>query len=319
MTKKVVFAFGRMNPPTTGHEKLVHKVKAIAKAEGATHHIVLSHTQDAKKNPLSVEDKVKHAKRMFPGTNISGASKEHPTMIHHLKKMHQDGVTHVTVVAGSDRTDEYKRLLNTYNGTHAKAEYNFKHINVVSAGHRDPDAEGTTGMSASKMREHAKNNDLGSFKKGLPSKTSHEHAKELFDDTRKGMKLTEGMISFRRFIGESWFKKKPKAVENTNTRWPNNHADTKGWMDREVEHHVKHDPKNLHNLFTPASGDYMPMRIHVGAKWHDDEVQKHYREIKKKHPEAVAKAKEVTTGIAGHVAMSRVGDGEDYHGVPLPR
>lgn len=182
--RHVVFAFGRMNPPTTGHEKLVNKVKSEAKKNNADHQIVLSSTQDKKKNPLTAEQKIKHAKRFFPGTNISAASKEHPSFIHHAKRLHKEGYTHLTMVAGSDRVKEMHTLLHKYNG--AGKEFNFKHIKVVSAGHRDPDAEGTEGMSASKMRDHAKSSNFEEFKKGIPKHVSHAHAKELYDDVRKG-------------------------------------------------------------------------------------------------------------------------------------
>jgi dephospho-CoA kinase len=192
--KHAVLAFGRMNPITNGHEKLVNKVKEIADKVGGSHHIVLSHSQDAKKNPLTADQKVKHAKRAFPGTNFTAASKEKPTFFDHAEALHKKGVTHLHMVGGSDRTEEYHRLLHKYNGAHEGARFNFKEIKVHSAGERDPDAEGVTGISASKMREHAKSGDLDSFKKGAPSSMSHAHVKQMFNDVRKGMKLHEEII-----------------------------------------------------------------------------------------------------------------------------
>lgn len=183
----VVMSFGRMNPPTTGHGKLVDKVKEVADEHNAPHEIILSHSQDPKKNPLSQEDKIKHAKRFFPGANIVGSSKDLPSLIHHAKRLNNLGHRHLIVVAGSDRVDQYKKLLNTYNGTHEKAEFNFQKISVVSAGQRDPDAEGLEGMSASKMREHAANGNFNEFKKGVPEHVSEKHAKSLYDDVRKGL------------------------------------------------------------------------------------------------------------------------------------
>jgi hypothetical protein len=193
--KHAVLAFGRMNPPTTGHAKLVDKVKEVAKSVGGSHHVVLSHSQDEKKNPLSAEQKLKHAHRFFPDTNLSTSDKEHPTFLQHAAKLHKAGATHLHMVAGSDRVEEYKKKLAQYNGKHEGALYNFKHITVHSAGERDPDAEGTEGMSASKMREHAKNNNLKEFKKGVPSHVSHTHAKELMGDVRKGMAIKEDFSS----------------------------------------------------------------------------------------------------------------------------
>ena len=187
----VVMAFGRMNPPTIGHEKLVNRVKEIAKDYNAPHHIILSHSVDAKKNPLDAAAKVKHAKRFFPNTNIETSTKEKPTFLQHAQALNQAGHDHLVMVAGSDRTQEYQDKLNQYNGTHKGALFNFKKIEVKSAGQRDPDAEGAEGMSASKMREHAKNNDFTSFKQGVPAHLPEKHAKELFRDVRKGMGLNE--------------------------------------------------------------------------------------------------------------------------------
>ena len=192
--RHAVLAFGRMNPITNGHEKLVNKVKEIADKVGGSHHIVLSHSQDAKKNPLTADQKVKHAKRAFPGTNFTAASTRAPTFFDHAEALHKQGVTHLHMVGGSDRTEEYHRLLHKYNGTHEGARFNFKEIKVHSAGERDPDAEGVTGISASKMREHAKSGDLDSFKKGAPSSMSHAHVKQMFNDVRKGMRLHEEII-----------------------------------------------------------------------------------------------------------------------------
>ena len=186
-------AFGRMSPPTTGHEVLVNKVKDVAKEHGATHSVVLSHTQDKDKNPLSSADKVKHAKRFFPKTNISTSSKESPTFLSHAAELHKKGVTHLHMVAGSDRVPEYKKKLAQYNGKGEGKLFNFKKITVHSAGERDPDAEGTTGMSASKMRSHASSGNFKEFKKGVPAHVPEHHAKEMFHDVRKGMQIKESI------------------------------------------------------------------------------------------------------------------------------
>ena len=161
--KPVVMAFGRMNPPTTGHAVLVDKVHELAKKHSAHHEVILSHSQDTEKNPLSQTDKIKHAKRYFPNTNITGSNKENPNFISQAKRLNQAGHKHLIMVAGSDRVKEYQDTLKRYNGK----EFNFKKIDVVSAGHRDPDAEGVSGMSASKMREHAKNKNFKSFRGGI--------------------------------------------------------------------------------------------------------------------------------------------------------
>jgi hypothetical protein len=188
-----VMAFGRMSPPTTGHEVLVNKVKDVAQEHGANHSVVLSHTQDKDKNPLSSADKLKHAKRFFPKTNLSTSSKESPTFLSHAAELHKKGVTHLHMVAGSDRVAEYKKKLAQYNGKGEGKLYNFKKITVHSAGERDPDAEGTTGMSASKMRGHASSGNFKEFKKGVPAHVPEHHAKEMYHDVRKGMQVKESM------------------------------------------------------------------------------------------------------------------------------
>jgi hypothetical protein len=191
--KHHVMTFGRMNPPTTGHLKLIDKVKEVAAKHNAGHTVVTSHSQDKSKNPLSAAQKIKHLHRYSPDTHFVASSKEHPTFLHHAAELHKKGVTHLHMVAGSDRVDEYKKKLHQYNGTHKGALYNFKKITVHSAGQRDPDAEGSSGMSGTKMRAHAAAGNAKEFKKGVPAHVSDEHAKELMHDTRKGMGLHENL------------------------------------------------------------------------------------------------------------------------------
>jgi hypothetical protein len=188
--KHAVLAYGRMNPPTTGHMKVIDKVQSVAKDVGGEHHMIVSHSNDPKKNPLSSEQKVKHLQRYAPGANIRASSKENPTLFSHAAELHKSGVTHLHVVAGSDRVDEYKKKFKELNGKpnkEGKVPFNFKKITVHSSGERDPDAEGDTGMSGTKMREHAKNKNFDEFRKGVPAHVSDEHAKELMHDVRRGM------------------------------------------------------------------------------------------------------------------------------------
>ena len=188
--KHAVLAYGRMNPPTTGHLKVVNKVQEVAKKVSGEHHMIVSHSNDPQKNPLTGEQKVKHLKRYAPGANIRASSKENPTLFSHAAELHKQGVTHLHVVAGSDRVAEYKQKFKELNGkANKKGEvpFNFKKITVHSAGTRDPDAEGDTGISGTKMRQHASNNDFKSFRKGVPGHVSDEHAHELMSDVRKGM------------------------------------------------------------------------------------------------------------------------------------
>ena len=198
--KKIVTAFGRMNPPTIGHQKLVDAVLNRAKADDADHDIRLSHSQDGKKNPLTQDQKLHHVRKMFPGVNFSGSSKEQPSFIAHLKDLHSKGYTHVTMIAGSDRVAEYQKIVDKYNKDPKEGgEFNFKSIKIQSAGHRDPDAEGAEGMSASKMRQHAQEGNYHSFKAGLPSHVTHEHGQELYNHVRSGMGIKESASPLMRF------------------------------------------------------------------------------------------------------------------------
>jgi len=191
-----VMSFGRMNPITKGHEKLVNKVQQVARQVGGSHHVVLSHSQDKNKNPLSPTDKLKHAKKAFPRANLSTSDKENPNYLKQAAKLHKKGVSHLHVVAGSDRVSEFKNTLDRYNGTHSKALYNFKKITIHSSGDRDPDSQTTSGMSGTKMRGHAVKGDYKSFKSGAPSKMSDSHVKHMYNDTRKGMKIAEDVAVF---------------------------------------------------------------------------------------------------------------------------
>ena len=191
-SKPVVMAFGRMNPPTTGHMKVIDKVKSTAEKLGAKHTVVVSHSQDSKKNPLSGSQKKKHLERYSPGTHFETASKSHPTVLHHAAKLHKSGVTHLHMVVGSDRVKEMHHLIHKYNGVEGShGHYNFKKIHIHSAGHRDPDSEGSEGMSGTKMRHHASTGNYKEFKKGVPGHVPEHHAKELYHDVRKGMGIHE--------------------------------------------------------------------------------------------------------------------------------
>jgi hypothetical protein len=186
-TNPIVASFGRMNPPTyQGHGAVVGKVRELAADKKAKHEIVLSRSQDPEKNPLTPDQKIKHARRMFPGSNINVADEDKPNIIAQAKKWADAGHDHLVLVVGSDRVDEMKKLLDSYNGK----EFNFKKIEVVSAGERDPDSEDETqGMSATKMRGHAITGKFSQFRKGMHPNTSDIDAREMYDDVRKGMDI----------------------------------------------------------------------------------------------------------------------------------
>lgn len=197
----IVFGFGRLNPPTKGHEVLANAIKTLATKHNAEHVLYVSRSQDSKKNPLNLEQKVYYVRNSFKGLNVVGASDKVRTFIEAAKEL-TGKYDNLIMVAGSDRVLEYKTLLDKYNGK----DFNFKSILVVSAGERDPDAEGASGMSATKMRQAATDNDFSKFKSGVPSGMSASVAKKMFDDVRTGMKLSEDFDEVRDdYINEKVF------------------------------------------------------------------------------------------------------------------
>jgi len=199
--KHIVFSYGRMNPPTAGHSKVVDKVHSHAQKIGANHAVIVSHSQNNKTDPLHHEHKKEYLRHIHPEVNFEHSTKEHPHFLAQLKKFNQEGHTHATMVVGSDRVKQFKALAKKYNGK----EYNYKKIHILSAGQRDPDAEGVAGISGTKMRAHASSNDYKSFKAGLHANHSDEHARKLYKATRQGMNLQKeerGMLDFKTFLTE---------------------------------------------------------------------------------------------------------------------
>lgn len=180
--KTIVFAFGRFQPSTTGHSLLVSAVEKTAKSHNADSLIYASKTQDKKKNPLSVEQKIHYLKLMFPHTNFKAANEKERTPIEAAKELNKK-YKNLIMIAGSDRVDSFEKLLNQYNGI----EYNYESITVVSAGERDPDADDASGMSGTKMRTLALDGNYPEFKKGLPHTLKDVDGKQLMNDIRIGM------------------------------------------------------------------------------------------------------------------------------------
>ena len=179
--KTAAMAFGRLNPPTIGHAKLV----AAIEAQEGDHYLFLSQTQKPKTDPLDFATKMKLAKQFFPGINVGHQAVRTP--IQALEQLQGLGYTDVVFIAGSDRVDGFQKLFDTYNGQPdktGKVPFKFNSIKVVSAGERDPDADGAEGMSASKMRAAAAAGDLESFAQGVPTPAL---AQKLYDAVRTGM------------------------------------------------------------------------------------------------------------------------------------
>tara|TARA_R100001369_G_scaffold78534_1_gene108236 strand:- start:2202 stop:4811 length:2610 start_codon:yes stop_codon:yes gene_type:complete len=186
-----VFTFGRFNPPTTGHEKLID---ALAKQQsnnaGSAMYVYPSHSQNAKKDPLPHALKIAYMRKMFPKYKGNITVSKSRTALEAAVELHKKRHRSIVMVVGSDRVTEFNTLLNKYNGVDSKhGFYSFDDIKVVSAGERDPDAEGVSGMSASKMRAAASSGDFDSFKTGVPS--TFKDSLKLYNDVRKNMGIRE--------------------------------------------------------------------------------------------------------------------------------
>jgi predicted nucleotidyltransferase len=183
--KSIAFAFGRFNPPTIGHEKLIQKVASVSADD---YRIYISRSQDSKKNPLSPSEKLKVMKDMFPRYASKIEIIPSNMVLELATKLYQKGYNEIIMVAGSDRVREFESILTKYNGISSRhGMYKFDKIQVVSAGERDPDAEGAVGMSASKMRAAAEKGDIKTFTKGVPS--SYRNVNQLMKLVRRGMNL----------------------------------------------------------------------------------------------------------------------------------
>ena len=182
----ITIAFGRFNPPTVGHEKLLNRVKSVAgKGEYA---IYPSRSNDPKKNPLDPEEKISYMQQMFPKHSERIVNDpESKTIFDVLKKSNAAGARSINIVVGADRLKEFENLANKYNGQ----LYDYDRIRVISAGERDAESEGVEGMSASKLRKAVASDDFESFSKGLPKGFGDENMKKLYSSLKKSMGVSE--------------------------------------------------------------------------------------------------------------------------------
>ena len=211
----VVFSFGRMNPPSVGHQKLLGAITKTARKFGGQAKLFVSYSQDAKKNPLSAKQRVLYIKKMFPKEMRNIELKDNSsirTVLDVAVKLNGQYDNFIMVV-GSDRVSDFKTLLTKYNGVDAKhGFYKYKTIQIVSAGDRDADADGVAGMSASKMRAAAISGDYDSFKLGLPD--DYKGGDKLFKTVRNAMGVTEALKPFKpvsemnnyEFVREQYFQ-----------------------------------------------------------------------------------------------------------------
>jgi hypothetical protein len=186
--------FGRFNPPTVGHEKLLKSAKRIS--AGGDIKIYPSRSQDPKKNPLDPDSKVSYMKKMFPEFEENIINDEDmKTIFNVLVNANEDGYTNVNIVVGSDRQAEFENLAQKYNGD----LYTFDQIRVISAGVRDADAEGVEGMSASKMRKAVMDDDFKSFRRGTPKTLDDGETQALFNAVRQGMGVKKSKVKKESF------------------------------------------------------------------------------------------------------------------------
>lgn len=268
--RTAVVTFGRMNPPTVGHAKLVDKIKN----QDGDHFVFLSHTQNRKENPLDYDTKSRFAKKFFPGVKIGDTGVR--TVIDMMKHLQELGYETVKFVAGDDRVEHFEKLLNQYNNAPTKSgeiPYSFKSIEVISAGQRDPDSDSVEGMSASKMRAAAKDGDFETFKSGAPDPS---YAKDLYNQTRRGMGVItedadlfedvtseteifvdmDGVLAdffgeWAKLVGVSHFKKIPEKMSNEDALQLIRDTET-FWTDLPMLSNAK----NLLNIIKQVKGEY---------------------------------------------------------------
>ena len=182
-------AFGRFNPPTIGHQQLMDVAAQVASQDEDGQYLIFpSRSQDKKKNPLDPDTKIAYMQKFYPSHAANIVNDPNTKTIFDVLRMaHNDGYTNVRIVGGADRVKEFEKLSNQYNGK----IYQFDNIEVLSAGDRDPDAKGVEGMSASRMRLAAAENDFKTFRSGLPPEVKRSEAKELFDVLRGSMNIKE--------------------------------------------------------------------------------------------------------------------------------
>ena len=213
--KTAVFAFGRFNPPTIGHEKLINAVIAVNQRESGTAFIYGSHTQDSKKNPLTHKQKFKYLKEMYSSKKKIFQSRSKAKNPLEAADELSGKYNKLIMIAGSDRVSEFKSLLNTYNGKKGgHGSYEFEEIEVKSAGERDPDADGASGMSASKMRKAATQGNFEAFQMGASNELNTKDKKDMMNEVRKGLKLDAIREEMRRRRG----LQEPVEVENIDLK-----------------------------------------------------------------------------------------------------
>ena len=186
-------AFGRFNPPTVGHGKLLAAAKKAA--TGGDLKIYPSRTQDPKKNPLDPDMKISFMKKMFPDYSDNIVNDDQMKSIFDVLVNANGDYKNVNIIVGSDRQAEFENLATKYNGE----LYEFENIRVISAGMRDADAAGVEGMSASKMRKAVVDGDFDTFRQGTPKELKDNDTQALFNAVQSSMK-----VKAKKKVAEMW-------------------------------------------------------------------------------------------------------------------
>tara|TARA_Y100000589_G_scaffold67556_1_gene59258 strand:- start:300 stop:1490 length:1191 start_codon:yes stop_codon:yes gene_type:complete len=189
--KTLYFVWGRMNPPTAGHEKLLDFLKA--KAGSNPFRIYLTQSEDKNKNPIPYVQKIKFARKGFPQyARQIMMDKKLKTIFNAMTSFYNEGFKRVVIVAGEDRVREYNVTLNKYNGVKSRhGFYNFEKITVLNAGNRDPEAKGVEGVSGTKLRGYVDDGDFTKFAQYMPKRLSNTDTKAVYNAVRKGRGLKE--------------------------------------------------------------------------------------------------------------------------------
>lgn len=178
--KTIVFTYGRMNPPHKGHGKLIHKVQEVAERVKGNYWVIVSHSCDNKDNPLDIKTKLYYLNKIFPDTKFLIADQRNPTYMHFVEMFSDAGYNALIMVVGEDRVSEFRKTLNKYNGK----KYYFESIKVISAGRRKKASNSIEGISSTKMRKAAEENNFKYFAKCLPFRMKKSDKKQLFNHVR---------------------------------------------------------------------------------------------------------------------------------------
>lgn len=273
--KTIVVAFGRFQPPTSGHQLLVDKVVQTARSMGADHAMFSSRTNDPKKNPLTPRQKFGYLKKFFPEANfVDNAKIKNPVDM--LYWLAEKGYEHIVMVGGQDREREYEMFRDFMKPT-AKEPLKIKSLNVVSAGQRDETAVGLQGMSASKLRAAVSANDMITFKSGMPRRANDADIRSLFKDLQKGMRtLRKEEIDYQniysvaasRLVESDKYKRRPETPGHTggfskhNKTFPTPPCK----IDEDLSRWFKEKWVNIGGKKDPKTGKYPPCGRHDTSK-----------------------------------------------------